>query len=71
MNTGTITQYPYAEGQMAVQACMAAVAKKSVPARVVAPIALINSANVTTAISSFPKPFVKFEDPFGAPKSSK
>lgn len=71
VNTGTITQYPYAEGQMAVQACMAAVAKKTVPTRVIAPIELINSANVAKAISSFPKPFVKFDDPFGAPKSGK
>lgn len=70
VNTGTITQYPYAEGQMAVQACMAAVAKKTVPARVVAPIALIDSSNVTKAIASFPKPFVPFNDPFGNPKSS-
>lgn len=71
VSTGTISQYPYAEGQMAVQACIAAVAKKKVPARVVAPIELINSANVAKAISSFPKPIVQFDDPFGTPKSSK
>lgn len=71
VNTGTISQYPYAEGQMAVQACIAAVAKKKVPARVVAPIELINSANVDKAVASFPKPFTEFDDPFGAPKSTK
>ena len=70
-NTGTITQYPYAEGQMAVQACIAKVAGKSIPSRVVAPIAYIDSANVAKAISSFPKPFGPFDDPFGTPKSSK
>lgn len=68
-NTGTVTQYPYAEGQMAVQACMAKVAGKSIPERVVAPIAYIDKANVSQAISSFPKPFGKFNDPFGTPKS--
>ena len=70
-NTGTITQYPYAEGQMAVQACLAKIQGKKVPSRVVAPIAFIDSSNVNKAISSFPKPFVPFSDPFGTPKSSK
>jgi ribose transport system substrate-binding protein len=70
-NTGTMTQYPYAEGQMAVQACMAKVAGKSIPSRVVAPIAFIDSANVAKAIASFPKPSGAFDDPFGAPKAGK
>lgn len=66
---GTITQYPYAEGQLAVQACIDAIAKKPVPARIVAPIALIDKTNVDQAITAFPKPFTPFDDPFGAPKS--
>ncbi len=70
VNTGTISQYPYAEGQMAVQACMALVAGKKIPKRVVAPIEFINKENVDKAISSFPKPFTKFSDPFGAPKAT-
>lgn len=70
-NTGTITQYPYAEGQMAVQACVAKVQGKKIPSRVVAPIAFIDSSNVDKAINSFPKPFGTFDDPFGTPKSSK
>lgn len=69
VNTGTVTQYPYAEGQMAVQACVAAVAKKSVPSRVVSPIAYIDSSNVDKALAAFPKPFGPFSDPFGTPKS--
>ncbi|RNI19520.1 substrate-binding domain-containing protein [Flexivirga caeni] len=69
-NTGTMTQYPYVEGQMAVQACIDKVAGKSIPSRVVAPIAFINAANVDKAISNFPKPFTPFDDPFGTPKSS-
>jgi len=66
---GTITQYPYAEGQLAVQACMNAIANKPVPSRIVAPIALIDKTNVDKATASFPKPFTPFDDPFGAPKS--
>ncbi|WP_234354577.1 substrate-binding domain-containing protein [Streptomyces sp. NRRL WC-3618] len=61
--TGTISQYPYAEGQLAVQACINLVAHKTVPARIVAPIALIDSSNAAKAISSFPQPFVPFANP--------
>lgn len=71
VNTGTITQYPYAEGQMAVQACIALIQGKKIEKRVVAPIEYISSANVDKAIASFPRPFVPFDDPFGTPKSSK
>lgn len=71
VNTGTITQYPYAEGQMAVQACIALIQGKKIPSRIVAPIEYISAANVDQAITSFPRPFVPFDDPFGAPKSSK
>lgn len=70
-NTGTITQYPYAEGQMAVQACIALIEGKKIPERIVAPIEYISAANVDQAIASFPRPFVPFDDPLGAPKSSK
>jgi len=61
--TGTVSQYPYAEGQLAVQACMKLVAKQSVPARIVAPIALINKANADKALSSFPRPITPFKNP--------
>lgn len=70
-NTATISQYPFAEGQMAVQACMALVAQKPVDSRTVSPIAEINSSNVSDAIAAFPAPFAPFTDPFGTPKSSK
>jgi len=61
--TGTVSQYPYAEGQLAVQACMKLVANQSVPARIVAPIALINKANADKALSSFPRPITPFKNP--------
>jgi ribose transport system substrate-binding protein len=68
--TGTISQYPYAEGQMAVQACTKLVRKQSVPPRIVSPIALIDSSNVDKAIASFPQPFTPFENPV-APTNGK
>jgi ribose transport system substrate-binding protein len=61
--TGTISQYPYAEGQMAVQACSKLVHKQQVPARVVAPTQLIDSSNVDKAIASFPQPFTPYDNP--------
>ena len=61
--TGTISQYPYAEGQMAVQACTALVGKKPVPSRVVAPTQLIDSSNVDKAIAAFPQPFTPYNNP--------
>ncbi len=61
--SGTISQYPYAEGQLAVQACMKLVAKGSVPARVVAPIQLIDKTNAAAAIAAFPQPIVPYANP--------
>lgn len=61
--TGTVSQYPYAEGQLAVQACVKLVAKQSIPTRIVAPIALIDKANVDKAIAKFPQPFMPFKNP--------
>ena len=64
---GTVSQYPYAEGQMAVQACQAIARKRPIGAHVTSPIALITSANVDRAIAATPRPFESFADPFGAP----
>ncbi|WP_053668443.1 substrate-binding domain-containing protein [Streptomyces sp. NRRL B-1140] len=61
--SGTISQYPYAEGQMAVQACINLVKHKTVPTRIVSPTALIDSGNVDKAIKSFPQPIEPFTNP--------
>lgn len=61
--SGTISQYPYAEGQLAVQACVNLVAKKPVPERVVAPIQLIDKSNVDQALAAFPQPFQPYDNP--------
>lgn len=64
--SGSISQYPYAEGQMAVQACQALARGKSIPAHIDSPIKLITPENADQAAKSFPRPFFSFADPFGA-----
>ncbi|MFI5776687.1 substrate-binding domain-containing protein [Nocardia sp. NPDC051570] len=60
---GTVTQYPYAEGQLAVQGCLALHQGRKLPERVVAPIAFIGSGNVAAQLSAFPRPIVTFDNP--------
>ncbi|MEU0872058.1 sugar ABC transporter substrate-binding protein [Nocardia brasiliensis] len=60
---GTVTQYPYAEGELAVQACLAEHQGKDIPARVVAPIAFIGKDNVEQQIAAFPRPITAFDNP--------
>ena len=64
---GTVSQYPYAEGQMAVQACQALAEGKTIPKHITSPIELITPQNAAQAIKSFPVPFFSYNDPFGAP----
>jgi ribose transport system substrate-binding protein len=54
--SATVSQYPYAMGQMAVEACAAAARGARLPARVDAPIALLTKGNVARAIAAFPMP---------------
>lgn len=65
--SGTVSQYPYAEGEMAVQACQQLAEGKTIPAHITSPIELITPQNAAEAIKAFPRPFFKFDDPFGAP----
>ena len=62
----TVSQYPYVMGRMAVEACVAAARGARLPARVLAPIAVLSSANVGRAIAAFPTPVDRYADPFGA-----
>jgi len=62
--SATVSQYPYVMGEMAVEACAAAVLGARLPARVDAPIALLTKANVERAIAAFPEPFQHYSDPF-------
>ena len=61
---GTVSQYRYVIGQMAVEACVAVAGGARLPARVEAPIALLTKDNVGRAIAAFPRPFQRYSDPF-------
>ena len=60
----TVSQYPYVMGQMAVEACVAAVRGSKLPTRVDAPIAIVTRANARRAMATFPHPFQPYSDPF-------
>jgi ribose transport system substrate-binding protein len=59
----TVAQYPYAIGQLGVEACLAALRGKRLPARVDAPIQLVTRENVTRARARVPEPVAPFRDP--------
>jgi ABC-type sugar transport system substrate-binding protein len=63
--SATVAQYPYAMGQLAVEACIAAVRGESVPEKVDAPVQVVTRENAARARASFPKPVENFDDPFG------
>lgn len=60
----SVSQYPYIMGQMAIEACAAAVRGASLPASVDAPNALLTKGNVARAIATFPNPLQRYSDPF-------
>jgi ribose transport system substrate-binding protein len=62
--SGTVAQYPWVMGRMAVEACVAAARGAKVPSRVDAPVALVTRANVAQAIAAFPRPFRPYADRF-------
>jgi ABC-type sugar transport system substrate-binding protein len=61
--SATVSQYPYAIGQIGVEACLAALRGASVPARVDAPVQVVTRANVARAQAAFPQPVEPYEDP--------
>jgi len=62
--SATVSQYPYTIGAMGVEACKAAMAGKTLPTKVTAPVLLVTKDNAAQALSSFPKPFTSYSDPF-------
>ena len=62
--TGTVAQYPYVMGRMAIEACIAAARGKKLPPRVNAPIVLVTRKNVGRASAAFPLPPRPYVDPF-------
>jgi ABC-type sugar transport system substrate-binding protein len=64
--TATVAQFPYAVGSLGVEACVAAVMGKDVPARVESPLSVVTNANVDKALAVYPKPFEPIDDPLAA-----
>jgi ribose transport system substrate-binding protein len=60
----TVAQYPFTMGQLAVEACLAAIRGQSLPARVDAPVQVVTRPNVARAQANFPRPVERFADPF-------
>ena len=61
--TATVAQYPYVIGQLGVEACLAAVRGKSLPAVVNAPVQVVTKDNVKRAQANFPQPVEHFDNP--------
>jgi ABC-type sugar transport system substrate-binding protein len=62
--SATVAQYPYTMGQLAVEACLAALRGEQVPANVAAPVQVVAADNVARARANFPEPVEHFADPF-------
>jgi ABC-type sugar transport system substrate-binding protein len=60
--SATVAQYPYTVGQLGVEACLATIRGKSVPARIVAPVQVVTRGNVGRAQANFPRPVEPFND---------
>ena len=61
--SATVAQYPYAMGQLAVEACLAKLRGAPLPARIDAPIQVVAKSNVARALANFPEPVTPFDDP--------
>ncbi|MCM0620438.1 substrate-binding domain-containing protein [Nocardioides bruguierae] len=59
----TVAQYPYAIGQLGMQACEALVAGDDVPESIEAPVALVTPDVAEEALGAFPAPFEEFDNP--------
>lgn len=59
-----VAQFPYVIGKMGVEACRAAIAGKTLPANVKAPVQVVTKDNVDKALASAPKPGDSYDDPF-------
>jgi ABC-type sugar transport system substrate-binding protein len=59
----TVAQYPYAIGEMGVQACEMAAAGETLPEEVTAPVAVVTEDVASDALDAFPAPFEEFDNP--------
>ncbi len=59
----TVAQYPYAIGQLGVQACEKAAKGDDLPAEIVSPTAVVTADKADEALAKFPAPFEPFPNP--------
>lgn len=59
----TVAQYPYIVGAMGVEACAAAAKGATLPAKVDAPVLVVNKENATASLKNFPAPGGAYPDP--------
>jgi ribose transport system substrate-binding protein len=64
--SAVVAQYPYAIGQMGMEACQAAAKGGTLPATVEAPVEVVTKDNADQALAATPKPFGTYADPFKA-----
>lgn len=62
----TVAQSPYAMGAMGVDACLASIEGKTIPATVDSPTFLITKDNAAAAQAMYPKPPAAYDNPFTA-----
>ena len=60
----TVAQYPYVVGAMGIEACVAAAKGQALPAKVDAPVLVVNKANAEASLKNFPRPGGDYPDPF-------
>jgi len=59
----TVAQYPYAVGQLGMQACAKVAKGDKVPAKIVSPTAVVTTDKADQALAKFPAPFEPFSSP--------
>jgi ribose transport system substrate-binding protein len=62
--SAVVAQYPYAIGQMGMEACQAAAKGATLPTNVEAPVEVVTRENAEKALAATPKPFGTYDDPF-------
>jgi len=58
----TVAQYPYVVGAMGVEGCVAAAKGATLPAKVDAPVLVVNKDNATASLANFPRPGGDYPD---------
>lgn len=68
LQPAAVEQFPYLMGSEGVEACVATMKGKTIPANVPTPVLVVTKANAAQALQSYPAPpsSFKFQDPFVA-----